>query len=231
MDRQTSPVIIEPQGAVRSAVIWLHGLGADGHDFAPLVPELGLPAEFGVRFVLPHAPPRPVTVNGGMVMRAWYDILEIDLGRQVDQAQIEASADAILELIDSEVAGGIPAERVVLAGFSQGGVVALHAGLRSPRRLAGIIGLSCYLPDADGLAAQLSPANAATPVFFGHGRHDPVVPLALGRAAREAVVACGNPVVWHDYPMEHAVCPAEVLDLRRWLGDVLAAPGENGDGR
>jgi phospholipase/carboxylesterase len=225
MDRESSPIVIEPSGAARSAVIWLHGLGADGYDFVPIVDELGLPDEFGTRFVLPHAAERPVTVNGGMVMRAWYDILEIDIDRRVDQAQIEASADAVLELVENEINGGIPAERLVLAGFSQGGVVALQAGLRCPRRLAGIIGLSCYLPDADGLAARRSHANVATPVFLAHGRHDPLVPMTLGRAALAAVTALGNPVTWHDYPMEHAVCADQIDDLRLWFGDVLAPTG------
>ena len=230
MDRESPPIVIEPSGTVRSGVIWLHGLGADGYDFVPIVDELRLPAEFGTRFVLPHAAERPVTVNGGMVMRAWYDILEIDIGRRVDQSQIEASADAVLELVESEVSGGIPAERLVLAGFSQGGVVALQAGLRCPRRLAGIVGLSCYLPDADGLAARRSRTNAMTPVFLAHGRHDPLVPLTLGRSAMKEITALGNPVVWHDYPMEHAVCAEQIDDLRIWFGDILAPSGVDDGG-
>ncbi|HEY5719536.1 MAG TPA: carboxylesterase [Gammaproteobacteria bacterium] len=234
MDLDTPAVVVAPAGPVRAGVVWLHGLGADGHDFAPLVPELRLPPALGVRFVLPHAAPRPVTVNGGMVMRAWYDILELDLARRVDLAQVDASAAAVHALLDAEVAAGIPPERLVLAGFSQGGVVALRAGLAYPRRLAGIIGCSCYLADPHGLAALAAPANRATPVLLAHGRHDPLVPLALGEAARDAVGALGNPVEWHAYPMEHAVCAEQVADLRRWLQRVLAAPGdalEPGDGR
>jgi len=225
MDRESSPIVIAPPGTARSGVIWLHGLGADGYDFVPLAEELRLPAEFATRFVLPHAAERPVTVNGGMVMRAWYDIFEIDIGRRIDHAQIESSTDAILELVEREISSGIPADRLVLAGFSQGGVIALQAGLRCPWQLAGIVGLSCYLADADDLAARRSHANATTPVFLAHGRHDPLVPLTLGRSALEAVTAFGNPVTWRDYPMEHAVCADQIDDLRAWFIDALTLPG------
>ncbi|MDX1593350.1 MAG: carboxylesterase [Gammaproteobacteria bacterium] len=221
MDRETPPVRLEPREPPRSAIVWLHGLGADGHDFEPLAEQLRLPEALGVRYVFPHAAPRPVTVNGGMVMRAWYDILEIELGRRVDEAAIEASVAAVTELVEREIESGIPAERLVLAGFSQGGVIALNAGLRMPVRLAGVIGLSSYLPGGEALAARRDPANAATPVFLGHGRHDPVVPLALGQAARDAIAGFGNPLTWREYPMEHAVCMDEIDDLRGWLGDVL----------
>ena len=204
-----------------SAVIWLHGLGADGNDFAGLVPELDLSACPPIRFVFPHAPSMPVTVNGGYVMPAWYDILGPNLVSQQDAAGIQASERAIVALIAHEVARGIPAERIVLAGFSQGCAMALHTGLRLPQRLAGIMALSGYLPLADRLVAERHVANARTPVFMAHGTQDPVVVLACGEASRDALATLGQPVQWHSYPMPHSLHPREIADISAFLAQVL----------
>ncbi len=204
-----------------AAVIWLHGLGADGHDFAGLVPELDLSGCPPIRFVFPHAPSMPVTVNGGYVMPAWYDILGPDLVSQQDAAGIQASERAIVALIAQEVARGIPAERIVLAGFSQGCAMALHTGLRLPHRLAGIMALSGYLPLAERLVAERRPANAQTPVFMAHGTQDPVVVIARGEASRDALAALGQPVAWHSYPMPHSLHPQEIFDISAFLAQVL----------
>jgi len=204
-----------------AAVIWLHGLGADGHDFAGLVPELDLSNCPPIRFVFPHAPSMPVTVNGGYVMPAWYDILGPDLVSQQDAAGIQASERAIVALIAQEVARGIPAERIVLAGFSQGCAMALHTALRLPQKLAGIMALSGYLPLADRLTAERHPANGSTPVFMAHGTQDPVVVIARGEASRDALAALGQPVEWHSYPMPHSLHPREISDISAFLARVL----------
>jgi len=204
-----------------AAVIWLHGLGADGHDFAGLVPELDLSNCPPIRFVFPHAPSMPVTVNGGYVMPAWYDILGPDLVSQQDAAGIQASERAIVALIAQEVARGIPAERIVLAGFSQGCAMALHTALRLPQKLAGIMALSGYLPLADRFTAERHPANAQTPVFMAHGMQDPVVVIARGEASRDALAALGQPVEWHSYPMPHSLHPREISDISAFLTRVL----------
>jgi len=204
-----------------AAVIWLHGLGADGHDFAGLVPELDLSNCPPIRFVFPHAPSMPVTVNGGYVMPAWYDILGTNLFSQQDSVGIQASERAIVALIEQEVALGIPADRIVLAGFSQGCAMALHTGLRLQQRLAGIMALSGYLPLADRLGAERQPANAQTPVFMAHGTQDPVVVIARGEASRDALVALGQPVDWRSYPMPHSVHPNEMTDISAFLAQVL----------
>ncbi len=204
-----------------ASVIWLHGLGADGHDFAGLVPELDISNCPPIRFVFPHAPSMPVTVNGGYVMPAWYDILGPDLVSQQDAAGIQASERAIVALIAQEVARGIPAERIVLAGFSQGCAMALHTGLRLPHRLAGIMALSGYLPLADRLAGERHTANGSTPVFMAHGTQDPVVVIARGEASRDALAALGQPVEWHSYPMPHSLHPREISDISAFLTRVL----------
>jgi len=214
-------VEIESAPQPTAAVIWLHGLGADGHDFASLVPELDLSGCPPIRFVFPHAPSMPVTVNGGYVMPAWYDILGPNLVSQQDAAGIQSSERAIVALIAQEVARGIPAERIVLAGFSQGCAMALHTGLRLPQRLAGIMALSGYLPLADRLAAERHPANAQTPVFMAHGTQDPVVVIARGEASRDALAALGQPVAWHSYPMPHSLHPQEIADISAFLAQVL----------
>ncbi len=199
------------------SVIWLHGLGADGHDFEPVVPELRLPQDLPLRFVFPHAPVRPVTINAGMRMRAWYDIVAIDRSARQDEEGIRASAAATVELIERERQRGIVAERIVLAGFSQGGVIAIHAAMRYPERLAGLIALSTWMPLGETLAAEASAANRDLPVFMAHGRQDPMVPVGLGEQTREALSAAGYPVEWHTYEMPHAVCPAEIADISAWL--------------
>ena len=202
----------------RYSVIWLHGLGADGHDFAPIVPELVAADWPALRFVFPHAPVRPVTVNGGMPMRAWYDIVGFDLVARQDEAGIRASMAAVEALIARENERGVPDERIVLAGFSQGGAIALSAGLRHAKRLAGIVALSTYLPIADTLAAERSAANADVPIFQAHGTFDPVVIPPRGSDSRDLLQRLGYRVDWHSYPMAHAVCAEEIADLRGWLG-------------
>jgi phospholipase/carboxylesterase len=196
-------------------VVWLHGLGADGHDFEPIVPELGL--KFAARFVFPHAPVRPVTINGGMAMRAWYDILGFDRNAAEDAAGIRASAAAVTELIDNEIERGTPAERIVLAGFSQGGAIALQTALREPRRLGGVMALSTYLPLAGSLPAERSAANAGLPIFMAHGTADNVLPLALGESSRRVLEASGYRVEWHAYAMAHSVCLEEIGAIGAWL--------------
>ena len=203
------------------SVIWLHGLGADGHDFEPIVPELVQRSERSVRFVFPHAPIRPVTLNGGYAMRAWYDIIALDRRAEEDVNGIRASQELVTAWIRRENASGIPSERIVLAGFSQGGAMALYSGTRYPERLAGIIGLSCYQPLAGRLDAERLAANQATPIFLAHGMQDPVVIPALGEAACRQLQAAGYAVEWHAYSMPHSVCPQEVTDIATWLRRVL----------
>lgn len=203
------------------AVIWLHGLGADGNDFVPIVPELGLDATPAVRFVFPNAPVQPVTINGGMAMRSWYDIRVVDLSRQEDGAGIALSAQAVQALIARENARGIPTRNIVLAGFSQGCAMTLHTGLRHPEKLAGLVGLSGYLPLIDTAAGERHTANSTTPIFLAHGLHDPVVPLARAEASRTALEQLGYSVQWHTYPMPHSVCMPEVQDIAAFLKQVL----------
>ena len=205
------------------AVIWLHGLGADGNDFAGLVPELDLIGCPPIRFVFPHAPSIPVTINGGYVMPAWYDILGANLVDRQDDVGIQKSEWAINALIENEVARGIPYERIVLAGFSQGCAMALHTGLRLPHRLAGIVALSGYLPLADRFPSQRHAANAHTPVFMAHGTQDPVVILKRGEESRDALTRLGHTVEWHTYPMPHSVHPTEIADIAMFLTRVLSA--------
>ena len=210
-------VEIETGSEPAGTVIWLHGLGADGHDFEPVVPELRLPDDLPLRFVFPHAPIRPVTINAGMRMRAWYDIVAIDRRARQDEEGIRESSAATVELIEREKERGIPAARIVLAGFSQGGAVAIHTALRSPERLAGLIALSTWMPLGESLAGEGSAANRDLPVFMAHGRQDPMVPVALGEQTREALAAAGYPLDWQTYDMPHAVCPAEIADISAWL--------------
>jgi phospholipase/carboxylesterase len=198
-------------------IIWMHGLGADGHDFEPLVPELVERTMPALRFVFPHAPVRPVTINNGYAMRAWYDIIGIDRRSAEDFAGIQASAAAIVALIRNENERGIVTSRIALAGFSQGGAMALHVGTRHPEKLAGIIALSCYLPQARTFETERSAANQTTPIFMAHGSQDPVVPYALGDESRQLLASAGFAVEWHSYPMPHSLCEPEVGDLRRWL--------------
>ncbi|HHW76576.1 MAG TPA: alpha/beta fold hydrolase [Xanthomonadaceae bacterium] len=217
-------VEIEPKGAARSSVIWMHGLGADAHDFEPIVPELRLASESSIRFVFPNAPIRPVTVNGGMRMRAWYDVLSIDLPRQEDTDGVYASERAICDLLEREQQRGVPAERIVLAGFSQGGAMALHTALRYPDRLAGILALSCYIPLVSRLNGERRPANQQTPIFMAHGDYDAVIPMRYGQQSAELLENLGYRVEWQDYSMGHEVCWEEIRDIAKWLERVLAAP-------
>jgi phospholipase/carboxylesterase len=211
-------------GQPRHAVIWLHGLGADGHDFAGIVPELNLPDDLPVRFVFPHAPMIPVTINHGYLLRAWYDILHADgVERTVDQAGIHASRQQIEALIAREAARGVPAERLALVGFSQGGAMAYVTGLSHAQPLAGVAALSTYIPNLAELDALRQPANHATPVFAAHGEFDNVVPLALGQQAVAALRQRQQPISWRTYPMMHAVCEEEISELGRWLNTVLRA--------
>jgi phospholipase/carboxylesterase len=211
-----------PAAEATATLIVLHGLGADGTDFIPMCDALDLAAIGPVRFVMPRAPERPVTLNGGNRMRAWYDILGADLQRREDEAGLRDSVKQVHALIDRERARGVAAKRIVLAGFSQGCAVTLLAGLRYPERLAGLAGLSGYLPLADTTAAERHAANHGLPIFLGHGRNDGMVPMARGAASRDALSALGYSVEWHDYPMEHSVCMEEVTELNRWLWRVWA---------
>ena len=204
-----------------ATVIWMHGLGADGHDFEPIVSALDLPPRLAVRFVFPHAPVRPVTINNGMSMRAWYDIFSLGGGRE-DEAGLRATQQHIELLIARERARGIAADRIVLAGFSQGGAVALMTALRFPERLAGVMALSTYLPLAEKLAAERQLMNVDLPVFMAHGREDEVISIDRATSSRDALMALGYPVEWVSYAMGHAVCPQEVADIGAWLGRVLS---------
>lgn len=212
-------VEIEPSSPADSAVIWLHGLGADGNDFAPLVPQLKLPSDRSVRFVFPHAPKMPVTVNGGYVMPAWYDIRELSLDRKIDVEQLCRSADAIGQLVERELARGIDSRRIVLAGFSQGGAVAYQAALSFPKPLGGLLVLSSYLATAETLKPQ--PANQDLPILIQHGLQDPIVPELLGRRAADYLRAKGYEPDYQTYNVEHGVCPAQIPELSRWLSQCL----------
>jgi phospholipase/carboxylesterase len=214
-------VEVETGAAPSASVIWLHGLGADGHDFEPIVPELRLPEALPMRFVFPHAPVRPVTINGGMAMRAWYDIISLDRGGPVDAAGISESSATLEALIAREEQRGIGPERIVVAGFSQGGAIAINTVLRSKKQLAGLMALSTWLalPDAlqgDALATSI-------PVFMAHGQFDPMIPMQYGRSSADALAEAGFDIEWHDYPMAHAVCPQEIGDIRSWLLGVLSS--------
>ncbi|MCO5101460.1 MAG: alpha/beta hydrolase [Burkholderiaceae bacterium] len=206
-----------------AAVIWLHGLGADAHDFEPIVPQLRLPRRLSVRFVFPNAPVRPVTINAGMPMRAWYDIVDLAGARQ-DEAGIRAAEQTVVQLIERENARGIAAGRIVLAGFSQGGAIALQAGLRYREALMGILALSTWLPLHATLAAERSAANAQVPIFYAHGVHDDMVGIERARASRAILEALGYRVQWREYRMGHAVCPEEIGDIGAWLASVLEPP-------
>ena len=210
-------VEIEPSAQATASVIWLHGLGASGHDFEPIVPELQLPADLAVRFIFPHAPQIPVTVNGGMVMPAWYDILAMDIDRKVDEAGVLASADAVDALIEREIARGIPSERIIIAGFSQGGAVAYQAALRHPQPLAGLLTLSTYM----AMPVTPSNANASLPVMICHGSMDPMVPEQLGQRAAATLTELGYTPQYKSYPMEHMVCLEQIRDIGQWLTERL----------
>ncbi len=225
----TQPTVLLPRIELESAphptsaVVWLHGLGADGNDFASIVPQLNLQGCAPIRFIFPHAPSMPVTINGGYVMPAWYDILGANLVDRQDDRGIQKSEWAINALIEHEVSRGIPYERIVLAGFSQGCAMALHTALRLPHRLAGVMALSGYLPLADRFPSERHAANAHTPIFMAHGTQDPVVVIQRGEESRDALAKLGHPVQWHTYPMPHSVHPQEIDDIAVFLKQVLPA--------
>jgi phospholipase/carboxylesterase len=215
-------VRIDTAANPQMAIIWLHGLGADGHDFEPVVPQfqsLGIP----LRFVFPHAPVQPVTINGGMAMRSWYDIKGLDIGARADEAGIRASQQIVHQLIDEQVQQGIAPANIVLAGFSQGAALTLHTGTRYPEKLAGMVALSGYLPMPEKLPAEKHPANQNTPLFMAHGSRDPVVPYSLGEASAKILQANGYPVEWHSYPVEHGVTAEEIADIAAFISR-LAPP-------
>lgn len=213
--------------SAEGSVIWLHGLGADGHDFEPVVPELSLSGHLNLRFVFPHAPIRPVTINGGMSMRAWYDIISLERNGPQDEAGIRDSGELLCALIEREHDRGIPYERIVLAGFSQGGAIATHTALRFGHRLAGLMALSTYLPLTDKFASEVANNSRAQarqlPIFMAHGSMDPMLPMALGEGSRDLLRQTGYTVDWHEYPMAHAVCMEEIHEIRRWLLSVYGA--------
>jgi phospholipase/carboxylesterase len=216
---------VETAPKPRFAVIWMHGLGADGSDFEPVVPELGLDECPGVRFIFPHAPEMPVTCNGGYVMRAWYDIVSLDsTSRSVDEAGILQSRQAIRRLIARETQRGVPCSRIVLAGFSQGGAVAYTTALTHPEALAGVIALSTYIPTPKLLEAEATDANKALPIFAAHGTEDDVVSPELGIRARDFLTGHGYRVAWHEYPIPHSVCPEEIEEIGRWLKERISWP-------
>lgn len=214
-------VNVEPTSEHKATVIWLHGLGADGHDFEPIVPELKLPTDLGVKFIFPHAPVIPVTINGGYQMRAWYDIRDADLANREDKDGVRKSSALVEQLIDAELAAGIPSDKIVLAGFSQGGAIALHLSTRIQHKLAGIVALSTYLTMPENLADEKSPANIDTPIFMAHGSQDPVVPMQRGQYSAKVLEENGFSVSWQDYPMAHAVCLEEIQALGQYLNKVL----------
>jgi phospholipase/carboxylesterase len=226
MTRQLLETVeIETGDKPTAAVIWMHGLGADGNDFVPIVQELELTGAPPIRFVFPHAPMQPVSINNGYVMRAWYDIKWGDLeggSKQADERGVRASQAAIEALIDRELGRGIDAGALVLAGFSQGGAIALQTALRYPKTLAGVMALSTYLPLAESFAAERAQANASMPVFIAHGTDDGVVPYQMGLASRDLLVQQGYSVEWHEYPMQHSVCLEEIAHIGAWLARVLA---------
>ena len=214
-------VEINPVAKASYTVIWLHGLGADGHDFEPIVPELGLPDKIPVRFVFPHAPKRPVTINGGMVMRAWYDIVEMDLSRNPDAGGVVESAKMIENLVQREIDSGMAPEKIILAGFSQGGAIVLHLALRYEKPLAGLLALSTYSPTIDALENEGAVANKKIPIMMAHGKFDPVIPIQLGLDTRRRLDQLGYSVFWHEYPMEHQVCMEEIEAISAWMSDIL----------
>jgi phospholipase/carboxylesterase len=223
-------VEVDADGTPDGSVIWLHGLGADGHDFEPIVPELGLRGQLDLRFVFPHAPVRPVTINGGMSMRAWYDIFSLDRDGPVDEAGIRQSSQHLVELIESEHERGVPYNRILVAGFSQGGAIASHTAVRFPSRLAGLMALSTYLPLHRKFPGEVV-GNADShfreiPIFMAHGSYDEVLPMSLGERSRDLLESAGCKIEWHDYPMAHAVCGEEIADIRNWLMSVFGVTNQ-----
>ncbi len=214
-------IVLEPEEPATAAVIWLHGLGADGNDFVPIVDQLQLPSHYAVRFIFPHAPVRPITINQDYLMPGWYDIRSLTDFADEDEAGIMESSIILQQLCEEQEAAGISSSRIVLAGFSQGGAIALHCGARFPRPLAGIMALSTYLPLADTLSDEISEDAVETPLFMAHGRQDEVIPYEVAAESKEALISNNMDVQWHEYDMGHAVCPDEIRDIRQWLTDNL----------
>ena len=213
---------VDPCGDPSAVIIWLHGLGADGHDFEAIVPQLRLPAPLPVRFVFPHAPMRAVTVNGGLVMRAWFDIFDVELtADSIDHDQFLESSEILTALIENEMRSGVASDRIVLAGFSQGGAIVLHTGLQYEKQLAGILAMSMHLPTIADTASTFSSAAKQVPIMMAHGQTDPVIPLPKALATRQALSDLGYAVDWRDYPMPHSVCAEEIEDIRSWLLKIL----------
>ncbi len=217
MSFQQDAVIVEPGSEHKASIIWLHGLGADGHDFEPIVPELGLGNNHGIRFIFPNAPMRPVTINGGMTMRAWYDVRSANLREFEDEVSIDESSKLIEQYIQHETSNGIKPEQIILAGFSQGGAIALHAGLRYPDQLAGILALSTYLPCPTKLNAEKSAANQSTPIIMAHGVFDPVIPVDQGKSSVETLKQEAYDVTFWEYMMEHSVAMEEITAIGDWI--------------
>jgi phospholipase/carboxylesterase len=224
MANNSSPIILQTGKQPQHSIIWLHGLGADGQDFVPIADELELPV--AVRYVFPHAPMRPVTINGGFVMRAWYDIASQRIDAQQDAAGIRASQSLVEALIAQEVARGIAPRHIFLAGFSQGGAVALHTALRHATALGGVMALSTYLPLMESTQDELLEQTNATPIFMAHGRSDPIVPYSLGTTSRDALQKFGYAVQWHEYAMQHSVCEEELRDIETWLAMRMNPEGQ-----
>lgn len=218
-----NPVVLDPPGTHTATVIWMHGLGADGNDFVPVVPMLGLPADHGIKFIFPNAPQRPVTINGGMVMPAWYDILGLDFSSRQDEQGVRGSQSEIEKLITAAKAEGIASNRIVLAGFSQGGVIALQTGLRHQETLAGILALSTYLALHETLEDEATDANKNTSIWMAHGNYDPVIPFQYAEMSRDRLKQSGYKVDWHSYPMEHQVVMEQIREIGDWLKTVLPA--------
>ena len=224
MDKPLETIEIETGKNPAAAIIWMHGLGADGNDFVPIAHELDLPRAPAIRFVFPHAPMRPVTINNGYVTRAWYDVSFDDLegrSRSADEQGVRESQAQISALIEREIKRGSAADKIVLAGFSQGGAIALQTGLRHNVKLAGVMALSTYLPLAESLPQEAAPANARTPIFMAHGTLDPIVPYLFGVNSKTFLAGLGYQVEWHEYPMQHSVCPQEIQDIAKWLTSIL----------
>ena len=221
MNEHLETIEINPVEQADAVVIWLHGLGADGHDFEPIVPELALPKSAKVRFVFPHAPERPITINGGYVMRGWYDIARADIGAQQDVDGIKNSQRQLEALIEAEISAGIPAERIILAGFSQGGAIILQTGLRYPKPLGGLMVLSSYVPLVETLEAERNHENQHTPIFMAHGQQDEVITHGLAEQSRDQLINLGYTVEWKSYSMPHGVLPEEIEDIGWWLRKVL----------
>lgn len=222
MSAQVLPYVeVNPNSKAKATVIWLHGLGDSGNGFAPIVPDLKLPDELGIRFVFPHAPTRPVTINNGMMMRAWYDITSLDFNNRADSQGVKESSAFVAALIEQEIAQGIPANKIVLAGFSQGGVIALNLGTRYEKTLAGIMSMSSYMSEPEKLSDEAHAANKNTPIFVAHGTYDDVVPIFMGNSAFKVLESNGYQATWHEYAMQHNVCMQQLNEISAWLKEKL----------